>query len=161
MKTSTRRAVVIAAVTTTVLVGGSAAVAVAVPGLLHSIPSAMPNGRVTQIPAPEYQENALGQTYGSAAIAQAPELEPDLISAVATNGKVGYVLKTDLDEANGTTAAESFTSPADALRWQETEGTKDHTIAVYDVDGTTQIGEFVVTGSTSQAAALDVVSEGK
>jgi len=116
--------------------------------------SSSPNGAPHPIKAPQYETNAAGETYGSAADATSPENEPDLIRAQATNGKTGYVKKVDLDAANGTTAAESFKSPEDALRWQETEGQLDHTIPVYDVDGVTQIGEFTVVGQkTAQEQA--------
>lgn len=55
--------------------------------------------------------NASGHTYGSALGAKNQEDEPDLIAVVATNGKSGYVLKTDLygDEPS---------SPAEAMETQ-------------------------------------------
>jgi hypothetical protein len=69
---------------------------------------------------------------------------PDLIAVVATNGKQGYVRSEDLADTDGSTAAESFTSPEDALRWQEENAGVIHMIPVYKSDGTTQIGEFRV-----------------
>jgi hypothetical protein len=50
----------------------------------------------------------------------------------------------ELNEANGSTASESFTSPADALAWQETRKGKTYSVPVYESDGTTTIGEFVI-----------------
>jgi len=111
--------------------------------------SATTDGGPAPSEAPEYEKNAGGQTYGSAADATSPGNEPHLIRVIATNGKTGYVTKVDLADADGTTAAESFASPEDALRWQETEGQLDHTIPVYEADGVTQIGEFTVYGQQS------------
>ncbi len=101
------------------------------------------------MPAPSYEENADGLTYGSALEAPTPALEPDLIEAVATNGKLGYILKTDLDAANGSDAAESFSSPEEALAWQATQGGKTTTVPVYDVDQTTVVGEFLIVPSVA------------
>jgi hypothetical protein len=39
--------------------------------------------------------NAKGQTYGSS-YGLTPDQEPDLVSVTATNGKIGYALRTDL-----------------------------------------------------------------
>lgn len=81
--------------------------------------------------------NARGETYG----VTNSQGDPDLISAIATNGKQGYVRSSDLEKANG---AQAFSSPEEALEWQsETAGT---TVAlpVYTFDGETQIGEFVI-----------------
>jgi len=94
--------------------------------------------------APTYERNADGLTYGSAMEAISPETEPDLILVIATNGREGYVFRTDLNEANGATAAKSFDSPEDALRWQAQAAGKSTTIKVYAVDGKTEVGEFTV-----------------
>jgi hypothetical protein len=104
-----------------------------------------------QAEAATYEKNANGLTYGSALRANSPADEPDLIQTAATNGAVGYVYKRDLDKADGNEAAKGFTSPADALAWQATEGRRDHTIPVYTLDGVTVIGEFVVLGGDHQA----------
>lgn len=69
---------------------------------------------------------------------------PDLIAVIATDGQQGYVHRKDLADADGSTAAESFTSPEDALRWQEVNAAIIHMIPVYESDGTTRIGEFRV-----------------
>ena len=99
---------------------------------------------VTPMSKPEYPKNSRGLTYGSAAIADRPENEPDLIRVISDSGREGYVKKTDLDDANGTTAAKSFRSPEDALKWQATEGSKNHPIPVYDVSGETRLDTFTV-----------------
>ena len=44
-----------------------------------------------------YATNSDGLTYGSSSDATSLETEPDLIFAYATNGKLGYVFKTDLE----------------------------------------------------------------
>ncbi|SDS84568.1 hypothetical protein [Microterricola viridarii] len=108
------------------------------------------------LPAPEYEMNRQGLTYGSAVDAISPETEPDLIQAVATNGKEGFVRKTELDAVNGTAAQASFKSPEDALKWQATEGAKDHVIPVYGVDGSTVLGEFLVVGQVTQSRGAGV-----
>ncbi|GAA4167453.1 hypothetical protein [Gryllotalpicola koreensis] len=84
--------------------------------------------------------NAAGQSYG----VQNENGSPDLIAATATNGKDGYVLRTDLEDADGTTAMKSFHSPQDALDWQKAHEGKDVYIPVYRSDGKTRIGVFKV-----------------
>jgi len=108
---------------------------------------------------PVYETNLRGQTLGSALDATSPDNEPDLIMAIATNGREGYVLKTELDSVNGQTASESFKSPEDALRWQETFGRSDQIIPVYEADGVTKIGEFLVFGGESQERAASLLDE--
>lgn len=81
-----------------------------------------------------------GLTFGSIVGGETP----DLVAVVATNGREGYVRRTDLEDADGTTAARSFRSPADALAWQEERGTTSITIPVYASDGRTVLGDFVV-----------------
>ena len=83
--------------------------------------------------------NAHGQTFG---VTGSDQGEPDLIAVGATNGKSGYVYAKDLEDADGTTVQQSFTSPEDALQWQEANAGRTTTIPVYESDGTTTIGEF-------------------
>jgi hypothetical protein len=84
--------------------------------------------------------NADGNTYGI----QNEKGVPDLIAVSATNGRDGYVKRTELDAADGTEAARHFTSPQDALRWQEERKGKSVSIPVYEADARTVIGSFVV-----------------
>jgi hypothetical protein len=76
--------------------------------------------------------NASGQTYGT------PNQHgtPDLVAAQATNGRTGYVYATQLSGPTPTSpsqaAAESSAPP--------------RTLTVYESDGKTPIGEFVVDG---------------
>lgn len=87
-----------------------------------------------------YDRNSHGLSYGSAANARTPDEEPDLIRVVATNGREGYVTKVSLDEAAGA----NVNSPAEALAWQESHQGTDDVIPVFESDGTTRIGTFVI-----------------
>lgn len=106
-------------------------------------------------PTPEpvvYPENADGLTFGSVMDASSPDSEPDLILVEATNGREGYVYKTDLDQADGTAAARTFKSPDEAVAWQQERDTRalregHPTVAVYDRDGKTVIGEFEISSA--------------
>ncbi|MFK4296236.1 hypothetical protein ABH924_001373 [Arthrobacter sp. GAS37] len=50
----------------------------------------------------------------------------------------------DLEEADGTAAMKTFNSPQDALDWQKPRSGKSFPFPVYEVDGKTLIGEFVI-----------------
>ncbi|WP_181127930.1 MULTISPECIES: hypothetical protein [unclassified Rathayibacter] len=69
---------------------------------------------------------------------------PDLITVLASNGVQGDAHRSDLEYADGTTASRSFTTPEDALAWQEQNERITHSIPVYDEDGTTRVCEFDV-----------------
>jgi hypothetical protein len=81
--------------------------------------------------------NASGRTYGSGLDAVSPADEPDLIKVEATNGLVGYSLRTDLEDPDPS-------SPSEAVRIQTARGGAPREIPVYQVDGKTKIGAFVV-----------------
>lgn len=100
-------------------------------------------------PEPTYALNEQELTVGTLAGTISPGTEPDLILAVATNGREGYVYKRDLDAADGTTAMKEFKSPEDALAWQKERGTKTIVIPVYLEDGKTVVGQFEVGGAPS------------
>lgn len=118
--------------------------------------SAIDDNRVTMTTSPEAQwtmtayyvherltdwhVNEHGQTYG----VMNERGTPDLVAVIATNGREGYVLGTELDGATGVTAARDFTSPEDALAWQEERKGKVFILPVYESDGVTEIGEFVI-----------------
>jgi hypothetical protein len=90
--------------------------------------------------------NEAGQTYGPAGGSGSPEDEPDLIAARATNGKKGYILKTDqflIDMTGGTTQAELD-------EYINVTGRADRLIPVYESDGKTVIGEFLIVGLDTQ-----------
>lgn len=84
--------------------------------------------------------NAEGDTYG----VENANGTPDLIAVIATNGRSGYAHRTDLDEINGTAASKTFKSPEEALEWQEAQRGKILSVPVYEADGKTVIGEFVI-----------------
>jgi len=80
--------------------------------------------------------NAKGDTYG----VENGHGTPDLVAVEATNGSTGYAYATDLAGAEGPT----FTSPADALAWQAAHQGTSASIPVYEADGVTVVGEFVI-----------------
>ncbi|PPB50374.1 hypothetical protein C4K88_00175 [Arthrobacter pityocampae] len=86
----------------------------------------------------EWAVNENSDTYG----ATNTRGEPDLISVMTTEGRLGYIYADQLSEASGRTAAKDFTSPAAALAWQEEREGTAAMIAIYESDGQTVIGEF-------------------
>jgi len=109
-------------------------------------PSATPGGAPEAVPAPVYQKNAAGETYGSSANAT-PLTEPDLISAIGTNaaGQTvdGYVRKGALNKATGA----DVSSPAQAAKYMAaiTANPAPVSIPLYAKNGSTVIGSFTVT----------------
>jgi hypothetical protein len=93
-----------------------------------------------------FPKNASGQTYGVPTNVNGKVAEPDLIRAYATNGRVGYVKTSERKVATGDPSL--FGSPEEALRWQENRGNGPVSVAVYDLEGVTEIGEFVFTVGT-------------
>lgn len=96
----------------------------------------------------EFKTNQKGQTYGSITVVGQQEVEPDLISALATNGKLGYVNNTELKAASGHPS--QFKSPADAIKWQNANGKRAVSIPVYEEDGVTKVGQFVLKPSPDE-----------
>ena len=84
-----------------------------------------------------WPKNDSGVTYGSGLDAVSLEDEPDLIRVQATNGKVGYAYRTDLEGPEPS-------SPAAAAAQQKARGGRPEVIPVYEVDGITQIGTFLL-----------------
>lgn len=68
--------------------------------------------------------------------------DPDLILVENQNGQTGYVKKEELDR--------TFLSPEEAVAWTKSH-TEPYTISMYDKDGITVIGEFMVTPGTGIA----------
>ena len=116
-----RRAIGASAAIVVALLAGLAAVAIA---------SASESGPTN------WTRNASGQTYGSGLLARSPADEPDLILVEATNGKVGYSSRVDLEGPEPKT-------PEEALRLQAAQGGKPRAIPVYLSDGKTAIGVFL------------------
>ena len=92
-------------------------------------------------PAPCYPHNADGLTYGSGLQTTRPDNEPDLIQVTATNGKTGYVYRTDI------TPSELASPQEAAARGATGQGPK--TVLVYRQDGTSVIGESVLGAPAS------------
>ena len=97
-------------------------------------------------PAGAYPTNQSGQTYGPSAQG-CPSQDPDLIRAVGpstsgTGSVVGYVLKSQLESAEGA----DVNSPEQAAAWTQAHGGQSTTIPLYAQDGTTIIGHFTVGG---------------
>lgn len=84
--------------------------------------------------------NVNGQTYGSS-LGVGLSAEPDLILAVATNGRTGYISRKALWAVDGT----DVTSLSQASAYMS-RSTLARTIPVYEKDGTTVIGSFVIPG---------------
>ncbi|WNM27265.1 hypothetical protein RN607_13830 [Demequina capsici] len=80
--------------------------------------------------------NARGETYGT----NAYDADPDLISAYATNGKLGYIRREDLQALQGPLP----TSPTGAAAQMEDPNYGTGDIPVYESDGITIIGQFHV-----------------
>ena len=98
-------------------------------------------------PAP-FETNAAGETFGSALGA---EIDPDLILASGVDGVVGYVRAADLNGPD-------FSSPEEALRYQEEHGLlsgQDREVPLYDSDGKTVIGTFVLVGGAGAEPLLE------
>ena len=89
----------------------------------------------------DWPVNAKGQTYGSEAKAKSTADVPDLIAVMATNGKIGYCLDSQLNAKpeSPKTAEEAETQLRNAL-------CKGKVIPVYDSDGVTKIGVFQIGG---------------
>lgn len=81
--------------------------------------------------------NANGETYGS----EGYGATPDLILAIATTGREGYVRRTELDAAGGPEP----TSPAQAIEIQKARPPGSIFIPVYESDGITVIGQFEIS----------------
>ena len=82
--------------------------------------------------------NASGQTYGVAN----QNGTPDLVAVTIDQGEVqGYVKASDLDCASG---SDDVNSPAQALAWDAASKNRNISIPVYESDGSTEIGVFVV-----------------
>lgn len=79
--------------------------------------------------------NAFGETYGSAVDAATPQDEPDLILVVTTKGQEGYVRRSDLELPEPKTPEEAARRGRDHV---------PRSLRVYQADGRTEIGEFIV-----------------
>lgn len=98
----------------------------------------------------EFGVNAAGETYGSGVgdpdstrvYTTNENPGPDLIAAHATNCKTGYIRWEEENEATGG----NISSLEEATEWMENEVYIDKYIPVYESDGKTVIGEFLIAG---------------
>lgn len=88
----------------------------------------------------EWAVNDNGETYG----ALNEGGEPDLIAVIATNGNDGFVHAGELAKADGSEQAATFTSPEQALAWQDSMAGKNVSVPVYQNDGESRVGEFTI-----------------
>lgn len=95
----------------------------------------------------EWGVNAKGETYGVENV----NGSPDLIFVFATNGKVGYAYVAEMNAAWGPEP----TSPEHALQMQEERAGQTVSVPVYESDGETVIGEFVMGGNDDPAQLGD------
>ncbi|WP_159883879.1 hypothetical protein [Paenibacillus puerhi] len=84
---------------------------------------------------PSYFRNKEGKTFGSAIYAETEEQMPDFVKAYGVGGTRGYLKKEDMHEEMPKTREEAL-----AL----TLARKDREIPLYDVDGETLIGVFLI-----------------
>lgn len=89
-----------------------------------------------------FPKNQYGQTYGSKLNAISTETEPDLIAATGVDGTNGYVKRTDLEQPLPKTPQEAKA----LMKYYSAHPTRE--IPLYDVDGKTVIGKFIVGGGT-------------
>lgn len=92
---------------------------------------------------PAWPKNVSGQSYGSLLDSTSSATEPDLAKVIATNGKVGYVYSYQLDGVMPS-------NPEQAVASQATR-TAPQYIPVYAQDGSTIIGQFMVSAPTADA----------
>lgn len=116
--------------------------------------SALTSGASTGVTAPSnpgnFPTNANGQTYGSSSNVSL-ENEPDLIYAIATNGAVGYISRSQLWAADGT----NVQSPAQAANYMAS-ATSPRFIPVYESDGSTIVGQFEISGTNSSTSGQPI-----
>lgn len=89
-----------------------------------------------------YERNEHGQTYGSTMNLVSEAQAPDLVLAQGEDGTVGYVLYSDLHAQPATTPDEV------EERIQSRSYAQEKVLPLYDSDGVTVIGSFVVGQGT-------------
>ena len=138
-----RRLVVIA-------VAAAAAIALLIAGAALAGAFDSGSAKVPTPPLPAksaYPSNAAGKTYG----AEKPLVgTPDLIAAVASNGRHGYCLRTDIDPPDYPSVTP--TTPPELSKAIDDLGLRGRKIPVYKSDGTTQIGVLQLGGPGTGAS---------
>jgi hypothetical protein len=106
---------------------------------------------VNQVVTP-WATNANGETYGVANRTGTP----DLVAVAFDGGKrQGYVKSSDINCANG---GSEIRSPAQALAWQAASKNRNVSVPVYQSDGTTEIGTFLMGDASGAAAQIIAVA---
>ena len=82
--------------------------------------------------------NCNGEVYGTVAN-ETDGVYLDLVLATGTRGETGYIKNEDLNK--------TFSTPEEAIAWTQSHQ-EPYTIPLYEKDGETQIGEFLVTPGT-------------
>jgi hypothetical protein len=110
---------------------------------------------VNQVTTP-WGTNARGETYG----VQNQNGTPALIAVVTNGGKIhGYVESSELNCAS----SGDVRTPAEALAWDKTNQSRNISIPVYESNGSTAIGTFVIgdaSGPNVQTVPLSTLSLG-
>jgi len=103
-------------------------------------------------PAISYEVNENGQTFGD--FNQAEELGyfADLMLAEGEDGVVGYVYYNEF-------IGDQPKNPEEALKWQEENIGKDQIIPLYESDGITVIGQFILHGYNPEEAYIEYFYE--
>lgn len=149
-KRSAKRVLTPAAVIGLVVAGGfTISSAMAGDGSDHPAPgvATAPGGQPAPYGSADFPVNAQGDSYGPSENV-AFEDWPDLILVEASNGADGYVERDLLNEVTGA----NVSSPEEAVAWQkqsDSEGWTVKELPVYESDGRTQVGVFVVSRSTT------------
>lgn len=137
----TKKITFISLALTTMITAGALTLFAATSAKADSPAINMVQSKENELNKQDYSINEQGQTYGRGTYPSGVKIEPDLVGAVGTNSTQGYVKSTDLEPA--------FASPEEAITFQEAN--KDgRSIPLYESDGKTVIGEFIVKESSSQ-----------
>lgn len=114
-------------------------------GLIASAAMAgSPAGENQRAPATgKFAVNQYGEAYGSILDSLSPDREPDLVEVIATNGSVGYVRSSELNETLPTTPEEARAYRPGA-----------RLLTVYESDGRTAVGIFEI-GSAADATVAE------
>ena len=86
-----------------------------------------------------YPVNSKGETYGSRLLARITGYEPDLVSAIGTEGQSGYVRIEDL-------RGPVIHTPEEAVAYTKSLSDAPQMIPLYDLEGGV-IGEFAIAHS--------------
>ena len=102
--------------------------------LNYTAPAARSADNTSAVAPIKNGRNSRGQSIGTAENARTDSDLPELIAAFSTDGKQGYVRKTDVIPA----------TPASPAQAADLSSKKTKTVPVYTENGTTQIGTFTV-----------------